>query len=239
MDGSQSYQRKTVEQGPGYIKFEVTQTGGSSSENPNQQSFMSNDGAGGPPSFQVGGGSPESFFSMIHQAMQVIQQQRIANAMNQMLSQGLIFIPDHFIEYVEDDEANSTTDNSHSLMPYQGTGFLSFDDEEKSKEPLVVNISSQSTVQNLTKDDTNNATTSAAKKKKAVVSAKNQLICATILLSFVFVIILGTCTIMSKLSKQKPKPKKSSGITYLDELSEAAKRGIIGGGPPQNDAKRD
>ena len=39
--------------------------------------------------------------------------------MNQMLSQGLIFIPDHFIEYVDDDEdSNSTADNSHSLMPY-------------------------------------------------------------------------------------------------------------------------
>jgi hypothetical protein len=91
----------------------------------------------------------------------------------------------------------------------------------------------------LTKDDSNNATVSGAKKKKAVVSAKNQFICATILLSFVFLIILGTCTMMSKLSKHKPKPKKSSGITYLDELSEAAKRGIIGGGPPQSDAKRD
>ncbi len=104
---------------------------------------------------------------------------------------------------------------------------------------MVFNISSNSTPQNFTKDETNNATFSGGKKKKAVVSAKNQMICATILLSFVFVIILGTCTIMSKLSKEKPKPKKSSGITYLDELSEAAKRGIIGGGPPQNDAKRD
>jgi hypothetical protein len=85
-------------------------------------------------------------------------------------------------------------------MPYQGTGFLSFDNEETSNENVIVNNSSNSTVQNLTKDEPYNATVSGGKKKKAVVSAKNQLICATILLSFVFVIILGTCTIMSKLS---------------------------------------
>lgn len=43
---------------------------------------------------------------------------------------------------------------------------------------------------------------------------------------------------MSKLSKEPKTVKKSTGITYLDELNEAARRGIIGGGPP-NDVKRD
>ena len=87
---------------------------------------MQNDGAGGPPSFS--GNSPESFFTMMQQAMRIIHQQRIANAMNQMLSQGLIFIPEHFIEYVEDEgEQNSTDNSSHSLMPYKGSGFLSIE----------------------------------------------------------------------------------------------------------------
>ncbi len=65
------------------------------------------------------------------------------------------------------------------------------------------------------------------------------MIFATILLGLIFVIIYGTCSIMSKLSKEPKKiNKKSTGITYLDELNEAARRGIIGGGPP-NDVKRD
>lgn len=65
--------------------------------------------------------------------------------MNQMLSQGLIFIPEGFIEYVDEDNNTITEEennnNSHAIMPY--SGFLSFPEEEETimpKENLTANV---------------------------------------------------------------------------------------------------
>ena len=109
-DGTQHYQKKIVEEGPGYLHIQVISGDG-----------MPSPDGGGAPGFSSGPQNPDGFISMMQQVMQVIQQQRIANAMNQMLSQGLIFIPEPFLEYVDEDNntiSEEVDNNNRAIMPY-------------------------------------------------------------------------------------------------------------------------
>jgi hypothetical protein len=83
----------------------------------------------------------------------------------------LIFIPEPFIEYIDDDNntiAGDDENKNNAIMPY--SGFLSFPSEDEQKKEATA-----PKVEILTANPSNitNSTSSIPKKKRAVVSVKN------------------------------------------------------------------